>query len=76
MTKEAKALAAWVGVSIEHARERAGMSKRGLSRALSVNPSYVGLMESGRRLPSLEMLFKVAAVLKVHAAELLPTRSP
>jgi transcriptional regulator with XRE-family HTH domain len=45
---------------IRRARERAGMSKRKLAHRAGFNPSYVGLLESGKRLPSLEALATIA----------------
>jgi transcriptional regulator with XRE-family HTH domain len=47
---------------IQIAREQAGLSKRQLASRAGFNPSYIGLLESGKRLPSLEALETIAGV--------------
>jgi transcriptional regulator with XRE-family HTH domain len=47
---------------IQMAREQAGLSKRQLASRAGFNPSYIGLLESGKRLPSLEALETIAGV--------------
>jgi transcriptional regulator with XRE-family HTH domain len=53
-------LAQAVGNAVGIYRRGVGLSKRRLAFKLGVDPSYVGLVESGRRLPSLEMLYRLA----------------
>ncbi len=63
-----------IGAAIREHREYAGLSGRELARRAEVDQSYVSLIETGRRLPSLEMLYTVASVLGVRAAALLPDK--
>ena len=41
-------------------RERVGLSKRALAKAIGVDPSYITHIEAGRKVPSLEVLVAVA----------------
>jgi len=45
---------------IRKAREQAGFSKLKLARLAGFNASYVGLLESGKRVPSLDALETIA----------------
>lgn len=51
--------------AIRVGRALADISQRDLSRKISVDPSLVSMLESGRRKPSLEILRKVAAALRI-----------
>jgi transcriptional regulator with XRE-family HTH domain len=50
---------------IRRARERAGLSKRKLASRAGFNASYVGLLESGKRLPSLDALETIATATEI-----------
>jgi transcriptional regulator with XRE-family HTH domain len=51
--------------AIRVGRALADISQRDLSRRISVDPSLVSMLESGRRKPSVEILQKVAAALRI-----------
>jgi transcriptional regulator with XRE-family HTH domain len=59
------------GVTVDYSkairvgRALADVSQRDLSKKISVDPSLVSMIESGRRKPSLEMLQKVADALRI-----------
>lgn len=51
--------------AIRVGRALADVSQRDLSRKISVDPSLVSMLENGRRKPSVEILQKVAAALRI-----------
>jgi transcriptional regulator with XRE-family HTH domain len=50
---------------IRKAREHAGLSKRKLASRAGFNASYVGLLESGKRMPSLDALETISGATKI-----------
>lgn len=50
---------------LDRYRYERGMSQRKLAKAIGVEPSYVSLLKDGKRLPSFEVLLKIADVLSV-----------
>jgi transcriptional regulator with XRE-family HTH domain len=60
-----------VGRRIREAREELGMQRTVLARRVDTHPNYLYELEIGKRMPSLEMLEKIARVLRVEPAELL-----
>lgn len=55
---------------VRELREARGMSKKGLGRAASITAGYVTHIESGRRVPSVEILCTIATVLNVPVSAL------
>lgn len=53
------------GRAIRQVREARGWSQRALARELGVAPSYVSLLESGKRSPSARMLESIATTVEV-----------
>lgn len=54
-----------IGRRIREARVSAGLSQSELGKAAGVSPSYVSLMEAGRRAPSTDVFARIARVLEV-----------
>jgi transcriptional regulator with XRE-family HTH domain len=54
---------AQIGPRIRSLRERSGMNRRALARALGVTPDYITRLEKGRVGVSLEMLLRLRTVL-------------
>lgn len=54
---------------MQSARERAGLSKRALSRMVGVSPPTITEYESGQSTPGADLLAKIADVLEIHAFE-------
>lgn len=48
-----------------------GLSQEGLAHEAGVDRSYMSLLERGIKSPTLRMVFKLAAILGVTAAELV-----
>ena len=68
--------AAGLAGRLRAARERAGLSQRSLARGICT-PAYVSRLEKGERIPSLQLLRRIASRLGVDAEELasgLPKR--
>jgi transcriptional regulator with XRE-family HTH domain len=68
--------AAGLAGRLRAARERAGLSQRSLARGICT-PAYVSRLEKGERIPSLQLLRRIASRLGVDADELasgLPKR--
>jgi transcriptional regulator with XRE-family HTH domain len=49
-------------------REQLGLSQAAVAEAVNVNTSYIGLLERGERVPSIEVLVELAAALDVDLA--------
>ena len=49
------------------------LSQEELAARLDISPSYVSRMESGFKIPSLTMIFRLARVLEVKPHELVKT---
>lgn len=54
-----------LGMYLKHRREALKMARPDVARAIGVTSTYLGMVESGKRLPSLPMLEKLADVLQV-----------
>lgn len=59
------------GVALREIRTAKGLSQEGLAHEAGVDRSYVSLLERGIKSPTLRMVFKLAAILGVSAAELV-----
>ena len=62
-----------LGATIKMIRESHGLSAVELAKAIDVDKSYVSLIESGTRKPSVEMLNKLATELRVPLDFLIDT---
>ena len=60
-----------LGARISLLRKRTGLSQRALAAALEVSPSAVGMYEQQRRIPSTELLVKMARLFEVSTDFLL-----
>lgn len=60
-----------VGLAIRHFRQDAGLSQDGLADRMDVSSSYISMLESGKRYPSIEMLIRIAFALNVRAGAML-----
>lgn len=59
------------GLAVRHFRQEAGLSQEGLADRLDVSPSYVSMLESGKRYPSIEMLIRIARALESRPGDIL-----
>ncbi len=60
-----------LGTRIALLRRHAGLSQRSLAEALGVSPSAVGMYEQARRIPSMELLLRMAELFGVSTDLLL-----
>lgn len=65
-------LAMYIGARITMAREMRGLTKRQLARALDCTDPFIGRMEAGTRLPSIDLIYRIASYLDVPIKALLP----
>ena len=63
-----------IGARIRAARHRRGLSQKQVGDALGINDRHVQAWESGRRNPGPKHLAKLAEVLGLEIADLLPKR--
>lgn len=63
--------AARLGRNVFMARRRAGLSQEALGALASVHRTEIGFVESGRRLPRVDTLIKLASALGIDAGKLL-----
>lgn len=54
-----------IGRAVREVRSHRELTQRELAFGADLDPSYVSLIESGRRMPSLDVLARVAEVLEV-----------
>ena len=52
-------------------RREAGLTQVQLSERVGVSPSFIGMLESGRKNPSLNMLFRLADAMGIRASAML-----
>jgi len=64
MRKNAK-LPRILGKKIKRARNEAGLTQEDLAHKVGISRAYMGYIEQGRNAPSLEVLNKIARVLKI-----------
>lgn len=65
-------LAVLLGKNIRHARKEKGYSQEALALNAKLDRSYVGRIERGEANITVELLYKLAAVIKCDAKSLLP----
>ena len=58
------------GITIHIRREAFGYTQRDLARLVGVNASHIAYLETGRRLPSLGLLVRLAKELNVRPGKL------
>jgi len=61
-----------IGFKIKEARRKQGISQAELSGKLSISPSYLNLIESGKRNINVELLLKIPEILDIDLRELSP----
>lgn len=59
------------GRALRQVRESKGISQEALAHEAGVDRSYVSLLERGIKSPTLRMVFRLAGILRVTAAELV-----
>lgn len=69
MRKNAK-LPKLLGKRIQRLRKLAGLTQEELAEKVSVSRAYIGYIEQARNTPSIELLEKIARVLRVDIKEL------
>lgn len=65
-------IAVLLGKNIRQARKEKGYSQEGLALHAKLDRSYVGRIERGEANITVELLYKLAAVIKCDAKSLLP----
>ena len=65
-----------VGSRIREQRKRTGMTQASLAEALSVTPQFVGMLERGERVTTLDVLISLCYVLDVPVEYLLQDSLP
>ena len=59
-----------IGNKIKSKRRKLGITQADLSRKLSISPSYLNLMESGKRKINVDLLLKIANELNVNVSDI------
>jgi len=64
-------LARLFGSNVRRRRKERGLTQEALADAVKLAPTYVGQLERGQRNPTLDVVERLARVLKVDPLELL-----
>ena len=59
-----------IGHKIKAKRKKLGITQANLSKKLSISPTYLNLMESGKRKIDLDLLLKMANELNVDVSDI------
>lgn len=70
MRKNAK-LPKIIGKRVQKLRKELGLTQEDVAFKVGISRAYMGYIEQGRNLPSMELLEKVARVLKVNLRDLV-----
>lgn len=70
MRKNAK-LPKLLGKKVQRYRKMTGLSQEDVAYKVGISRAYMGYIEQGRNVPSLEVLQKVAKVIKVKLSDLV-----
>lgn len=62
---------AGVGGTVREFRLAAGLSQDGLADRMDVSTSYISMLESGQRYPSIEMIIRLAIAMEVRPGAIL-----
>lgn len=57
---------------IRQQRKKVGVSQEELASRVGISTVYMGYIEQGRNLPSLEVLSKIASALRIPLSDLVP----
>ncbi len=60
-----------IGHKVQKLRNSAGLTQEELGEKVGISRAYMGYIEQGRNAPSLEVLNRIARVLRVAVKELL-----
>lgn len=60
-----------IAKNIKIYRRAKGMTQKTLTDAVNITPSYLGYVERGQKVPSLQMLCNIANALEINPGELL-----
>jgi len=58
------------GRKLQRARKKSGLTQEKLADATRLSTTFIGLIETGRRKPSIKTLQKIASALKVDIKDL------
>jgi len=70
MRKNAK-LPRVLGKKVQKRRKELGLTQEDVAYKVGISRAYMGYIEQGRNIPSLEMLERIARVLRVKTKDLL-----
>jgi len=65
-----------LGTRLKRAREEVNLSQGAFAKSLGLSSEYISLLESGKRTPSFETLFKVAGFLNKNVSYFFEDRKP
>lgn len=59
-----------IGEGIRKHRKLAGLTQEKLAERIDINPVYMGQIERGYRVPTVDVLLRIARALKVHLRDI------
>ena len=61
----------YLGGGIRKYRKLAGLTQEKLAERIDINPVYMGQIERGYRVPTVDVLLRIARALKVHLRDIV-----
>lgn len=61
-----------LGKKIQKTRRELGLTQEELAEKVRISRAYMGYIEQGRNMPSIEIAHKIASALKIKVKDLLP----
>jgi transcriptional regulator with XRE-family HTH domain len=61
----------FLGEGIRKYRKLAGLTQERLAERIDINPVYMGQIERGYRVPTVDVLLRIARALKVHLRDIV-----
>lgn len=61
-----------LGKKIQRKRKELNLTQEELAEKVRISRAYMGYIEQGRNMPSLEIVHKIASALRVKVKDLLP----
>ena len=70
-SRSAAGLRVTLGQTLRHFRQERGLTQEVLASRARLHPTYISLLENGRKSPTVDVLYRIARVLDVPVSAIL-----